>query len=45
MLIAVAFGDNGHDEHERVSEHRKRHRHQLRALQHHAAADKDPDAE
>jgi len=38
---AVAFGDDGDDEHQRVSEHRQRDCHQLRGVQRHAAADEN----
>ena len=41
----VAFGDDGDDEHKRVSEHRQRDCHQLRGVQHHAAANEDNYAE
>jgi len=39
VWTSVAFGDDGDDEYERVSEHRQRDRHQLQAVQHDAAAD------
>jgi len=45
VWTAVAFGDDGDDEYERVWEHRQRDCHQLRAMQHNAATDEDNEAE
>ena len=41
----VAFGDDGDDEYERMSEHRQRDCHQLRGMQHNAATDEDTKTE
>ena len=45
VWIAVAFGNDGDDEHQRMPEHRQRDCHQLRTVQHHAAADEAAGAE
>ena len=41
----MAFGDDGDDEYERMSEHRQRDCHQLRGMQHDAAARESTEAE
>ena len=41
----MAFSNVGDNEHERMSEHRQRDCHQVRGVQHNAAADEDTDTE